>query len=68
VGRSFAPASLILAALLLGGSADAPGAQATPLAAGTPLAEALQELAAFLGADRVELRRPPPERWRGGFA
>ena len=43
-GRSFAAASLILAALLLGGSADAPGAQATPLAAGTPLAEALQEL------------------------
>jgi uncharacterized protein YcaQ len=39
-----------------------------PAAAGPAVAAALQELAAFLGADGVELRQPPPERWRGGFA
>ena len=39
-----------------------------PAAAGPAVAAALGELAAFLGADGVELRQPPPERWRGGFA
>ena len=39
-----------------------------PAAAGPAVAAALEDLAAFLGADRVELRQPPPERWRGGFA
>ena len=39
-----------------------------PAAAGPAVAAAVGELAAFLGADGVELRRPPPERWRGGFA
>jgi hypothetical protein len=32
------------------------------------VAGALEELAAFLDADGVELRQPPPERWRSGFA
>ena len=39
-----------------------------PAAAGPAVAAALEDLAAFLGADRVELRQPPPERWRGWFA
>jgi uncharacterized protein len=39
-----------------------------PAAAGPAVAGALEDLAAFLGADGVELRQPPPERWRGGFA
>jgi uncharacterized protein len=39
-----------------------------PAAAGPAVAATLGELAAFLGADEVELRQPPPERWRGGFA
>jgi uncharacterized protein YcaQ len=39
-----------------------------PAAAGPAVAAALGELATFLGADGVELRQPPPERWRGGFA
>jgi uncharacterized protein len=39
-----------------------------PAAAGPGVAAALGELAAFLGADGVELRQPPPERWRAGFA
>jgi uncharacterized protein len=39
-----------------------------PAAAGPAVAAALEELAAFLGAERVELRRPPPQVWRSGFA
>ena len=39
-----------------------------PAAAGPVLAAALGELAAFLGADGLELRRPPPAVWRAGFA
>jgi uncharacterized protein YcaQ len=39
-----------------------------PAAAGPGVAAALGELAAFLGADGVELRQPPPERGRSGFA
>jgi uncharacterized protein YcaQ len=39
-----------------------------PAAAGPALAAALQELAAFLGAEGVELRQPPPRAWRDGFA
>ena len=39
-----------------------------PAAAGPAVAGALEDLAAFLGADGVELRQPPPERWRDGFA
>jgi uncharacterized protein len=39
-----------------------------PAAAGPAVAAALEDLAAFLGAGGVELRQPPPERWRGGFA
>jgi uncharacterized protein YcaQ len=39
-----------------------------PAAAGPGVAAALQELAAFLGADGVDLGQPPPERWRGAFA
>jgi uncharacterized protein len=38
-----------------------------PAAAGPGVAAALQELAAFLGADGVDLGQPPPERWRGAF-
>jgi uncharacterized protein len=38
-----------------------------PAAAGPALATALQELAAFLGAEQVELRRPPPAVWRGAL-
>jgi uncharacterized protein len=40
---------------------------AAPAAAGPAVAAALGELAAFLGADGVELGQPPPERWRRGF-
>jgi uncharacterized protein len=39
-----------------------------PATAGPAVAAALGELAAFLGADGVDLRQPPPERWRGPFA
>jgi uncharacterized protein len=39
-----------------------------PAAAGPALAAALQELAAFLGADQVELRQPPPPVWRSALA
>jgi uncharacterized protein YcaQ len=42
-----------------------PGA---PASAGPAVAAALEELAAFLGADGVELGRPPPRVWRGAFA
>jgi uncharacterized protein YcaQ len=38
-----------------------------PAAAGPALAAALHELARFLGADRVELREPPPPVWRRAF-
>jgi uncharacterized protein len=38
-----------------------------PAAAGPPLATALHELARFLGADQVELRRPPAAVWRHAF-
>jgi uncharacterized protein YcaQ len=38
-----------------------------PAAAGPALATALRELAAFLGAEQVELRRPPPAVWRGAL-
>jgi uncharacterized protein len=39
-----------------------------PAAAGPALAADLHELAHFLGADQVELRRPPPPVWRHAFA
>jgi uncharacterized protein len=39
-----------------------------PAVAGPAVAAALGELAAFLGADGVELRQPPPAVWRHGFA
>ena len=39
-----------------------------PAAAGPAVAAAVGSLAAFLGADGVELRQPPPDRWRAGFA
>ena len=39
-----------------------------PAAAGPALAAALHELAAFLGADQVELRQPPPPVWRSALA
>jgi uncharacterized protein len=39
-----------------------------PAAAGAAVAGALEELAAFLGAGGVELRQPPPQVWRTGFA
>ena len=39
-----------------------------PAAAGPALAAALGELAAFLGADQVELRQPPPPVWRTALA
>jgi uncharacterized protein YcaQ len=42
-----------------------PGA---PASAGPAVATAVAELAAFLGADGVELRQPPPKLWRGAFA
>jgi uncharacterized protein YcaQ len=42
-----------------------PGA---PASAGPAVATALKELAAFLGADGVELGQPPPKVWRGAFA
>jgi uncharacterized protein len=35
-----------------------------PASAGPALATALHELAAFLGAEEVELRQPPPPVWR----
>ena len=41
-----------------------PGAPAT---AGPAVATALQDLAAWLGADGVDLRQPPPEAWRAVF-
>jgi uncharacterized protein len=39
-----------------------------PASAGPAVATALEELAKFLGADGVELRRPPPPVWRSGLA
>jgi uncharacterized protein len=39
-----------------------------PAAAGPALAAALHELAAFLGADQVELRQPSPPVWRSALA
>ena len=36
--------------------------------AGPAVASALQELAGFLGATGVDLRQPPPQVWRAGFA
>ena len=42
-----------------------PGA---PASAGPAVAAALQELAGWLGAGGVDLRRPPPEVWRAAFA
>ena len=41
-----------------------PGAPAT---AGPAVAAALHDLAAWLGADGVDLRQPPPEMWRAAF-
>jgi uncharacterized protein len=41
-----------------------PGA---PASAGPAVAAALQELAGWLGAGGVDLRRPPPEVWRAAF-
>jgi uncharacterized protein YcaQ len=38
-----------------------------PASAGPAVAAALQELAAFLGAEGVELGQPPPRAWRTGF-
>ena len=42
-----------------------PGA---PVSAGPAVATALQDLAAFVGATGVDLRQPPPQVWRTGFA
>ena len=42
-----------------------PGA---PAAAGPAVATALGELAGFVGATGLDLRQPPPEVWRTGFA
>ena len=39
-----------------------------PASAGPALAAALHELAAFLGAEEVELRQPPPPVWRSALA
>ncbi len=39
-----------------------------PAAAGPALAAALHELAAFLDAEEVELRQPPPPVWRSALA
>jgi uncharacterized protein len=39
-----------------------------PASAGPAVASALKELAAFLGATGVDLRQPPPQVWRRGFA
>ena len=39
-----------------------------PASAGPAVATALQELAAFVGATGVDLRQPPPQVWRAGFA
>jgi outer membrane receptor protein involved in Fe transport len=44
VGRSFAPALLVLGVLLLGATSDARGAKGSVLSAGAPLTDALQEL------------------------
>ena len=42
-----------------------PGA---PASAGPAVAAALGELAGFVGATGLDLRQPPPEVWRSGFA
>ena len=42
-----------------------PGA---PASAGPAAAAGLQDLAAWLGADGIDLRQPPPEVWRAAFA
>jgi uncharacterized protein YcaQ len=42
-----------------------PGA---PASAGPAAAAALQDLAAWLEADGIDLRQPPPEVWRAAFA
>lgn len=42
-----------------------PGA---PASAGPAVATALGELAGFVGATGLDLRQPPPEVWRSGFA
>jgi uncharacterized protein len=39
-----------------------------PASAGPAVATALQELAGFVGATGLDLRQPPPEVWRTGFA
>jgi uncharacterized protein len=39
-----------------------------PADAGPAVATAIRDLAAFLDADGVDLRQPPPSRWRGAFA
>jgi uncharacterized protein YcaQ len=39
-----------------------------PASAGPAVATALEKLATFLGAGGVDLRQPPPEVWRTGFA
>jgi uncharacterized protein len=39
-----------------------------PASAGPAVAAALQDLAAWLGADGIDLGQPPPQVWRAGFA
>ena len=39
-----------------------------PASAGPAVATALEELAGFVGATGLDLRQPPPEVWRTGFA
>jgi len=39
-----------------------------PASAGPAVATALGELAGFVGATGLDLRQPPPEVWRSGFA
>jgi uncharacterized protein len=39
-----------------------------PAAAGPAVAAALEDLAAFLGADGIDVRQPPPRAWRPAFA
>jgi len=39
-----------------------------PASAGPAAAAGLQDLAAWLGADGIDLRQPPPEVWRAAFA
>jgi hypothetical protein len=39
-----------------------------PASAGPAVATALGELAGFVGATGLDLRQPPPEVWRTGFA